>query len=174
MSRPSRQHPRGKPDKPRAGGSRATKGAVYAEFLIVFWPIFLTFWVLTQAAGLYSAKLIVMHSAVTGARAAAVVIPDDPKNYSGEEPNKLTSKRKQAIERAVTIPQLASLSLGMPEVEYPNGNNYGPGSTVVVHVKTPYYCSLPIAKWFVCIAGTRILEGRASMPVHAATYTYPE
>ncbi|MCA9594452.1 MAG: hypothetical protein KC776_14105 [Myxococcales bacterium] len=174
MSRLSRQNRRGRPEKPRVGGSRGTKGAVYVEFLIVFWPIFLTFWVLTQAAGLYSAKLIVMHSAVTGARAAAVVIPDDPKNYGGEEMNKLTSKRRQAIERAVAIPQLASLSLGMSEVEFPNGTSYGPGSTVVVHVKTPYYCELPIAKWFVCIAGTRILEGRASMPVHAATYEYPE
>lgn len=153
---------------------KGTKGAVYVEFLVVFWPIFTAFWILTQATGLYAGKLIVMHSAVTGARAAAVVIPDDPANYGGEKPpNQLTGKRKAAIERAVTIPTAANGSLGTPEVLFPNGTNYPPGSIVTVHVKVPYYCSLPIAKWFVCIGGTRILEAQASMPVHAATYEYP-
>ncbi len=154
--------------------SKGTKGAVYAEFLVVFWPIFLTFWVLTQAAGLYSAKLIVMHSAVTGARAAAVVIPDDPKNYGGEKPaNALTPRRREAIERAVALPTLASLSLGVPQVTFPAGQHYPPGSTVTVDVEVPYHCQLPVAKWLVCQGGTRVLQGRAKMRVHAARYSYP-
>ena len=77
------------------------RGAVMVEFLIAFLPIFFSFWCILQSAGVYAGKLVVMHSAYLGARAAGVVLPDDPKNYGGAKEYSLTGKRKTDIEKAV-------------------------------------------------------------------------
>lgn len=59
-------------------------GAVYAEFLIAFPPMLLMFLAMLQLALMYSARLAVRHAAYRAARAAIVVIPDDPDRHGGE------------------------------------------------------------------------------------------
>jgi len=53
-------------------------GVIYVEFLIVFFPIFLMFLGIIQLAFIYTGKLIVRHSAFRTARAAVVILDDDP------------------------------------------------------------------------------------------------
>src|SRR5262245_4995337 len=65
------------------------RGAVFVEFLAAFTPLFLSFWCLLQSAGVFAGNLVVRHSAVLGARAAAVVIPDNPNKYKDEEVGKV-------------------------------------------------------------------------------------
>ncbi len=57
---------------------RSTRGAVYVEFLIAFMPLLVFFLCLWQVAILYGTKLFVDHAAFSGARAAAVVIAENP------------------------------------------------------------------------------------------------
>jgi len=90
---------------------RETQGAVLVEFLIAFLPVLTAFLCLCQIALLFAVKLAVDGAAVNAARTAAVVIGDDPKNYSGNvEPlhqfQKPNGARFQAVETA------ARLSLG--------------------------------------------------------------
>jgi hypothetical protein len=59
-------------------------GAVYVEFLLAFVPLFFLFLGMIQMAMAYACDLVVRHAAVTAARAAAVVIDDNPERYDGD------------------------------------------------------------------------------------------
>jgi hypothetical protein len=63
---------------------RSVSGVVYVEFLICFIPVFLCFLGIVQLAFIASAKLVVQHAAITGARSAIVVLEDDNDAYAGE------------------------------------------------------------------------------------------
>jgi len=76
------------PDGP-ADEREAESGAAYVEFLISFLPVFTMFLCMTQLALMYAARLTVAHSANTAARAAVVVIPDDPQRYGGDPINQI-------------------------------------------------------------------------------------
>ena len=74
----------------RLCGERA--GVVFVEFLIAFLPVYTFFLCLIQLGLLFAVRLVTEHAAVDAARAAAVVIGDDPKRYNGEKPNRMTVK----------------------------------------------------------------------------------
>ncbi|MGB0680501.1 MAG: TadE/TadG family type IV pilus assembly protein [Polyangiales bacterium] len=59
------------------------EGVVMIEFLLAFFPIFLMFLGLVQLSLLFVARMVVQHAAVTGARAAIVVLDDEPVHYGG-------------------------------------------------------------------------------------------
>ena len=65
------------------------KGVAYAEFLIAFPPVLILFLCLVQLSLMYVGKLAVRHSANRAARAAVVVLPDDPQYYDDEEVNRI-------------------------------------------------------------------------------------
>ncbi len=69
----------------RGGRSRKRReGAVYVEFLVAF-PIMLMFFLcLTQLGLIYTANLSVEHAATRAARAAVVILPDNPDRYDGQ------------------------------------------------------------------------------------------
>ncbi|MFK7989566.1 MAG: TadE/TadG family type IV pilus assembly protein [Sandaracinaceae bacterium] len=60
-------------------------GAAYVEFLISFLPLFFLFTGMVQMALMYGADLVVQHSASQAARAASVVLDDDPERYDGQQ-----------------------------------------------------------------------------------------
>ncbi len=67
------------------GSAGDARGAVYVEFIICFMPVFLLFLGVVQLAFMASAKLVVQHAAVMGARSAMVVLEDDdPERYGPE------------------------------------------------------------------------------------------
>jgi hypothetical protein len=63
---------------------RDEKGAAYVEFLMAFVPLFILFLGIAQVSLLFGARLVVEHAAERAARAAAVVLPDDPRHYDDE------------------------------------------------------------------------------------------
>jgi hypothetical protein len=81
-----------------AGG---TSGAVYVEFLIAFIPFFVMVLGMIQSALLYTGHLVVQHSATTAARAAIVVLPDDPRLYDGAPVNTLAEGSSSGRESPV-------------------------------------------------------------------------
>lgn len=60
---------------------RDARGAVYVEFLIAFMPLFVLFLGICQVSLLVVARVVVSHAAFNAARAAIVVLDDDPRYY---------------------------------------------------------------------------------------------
>jgi hypothetical protein len=71
--------------------TRDTRGAVYVEFLITFIPVFLVFVCMVQLAMIFVAGLTVQRAATAAARAAAVVLDDNPRYYNGERRMAITA-----------------------------------------------------------------------------------
>jgi hypothetical protein len=57
------------------------RGVVYVEFLVAFVPVFVLFLAVVQLSLISVARLVVQHAATRGARAAVVVLDDDPSRY---------------------------------------------------------------------------------------------
>jgi hypothetical protein len=66
----------------RRASLRGERGAVFVEFLIVFLPVLALFLGLLQLGLLFAVRLVTEHAAFNAARAAAVIIGDDPKTYN--------------------------------------------------------------------------------------------
>ncbi len=64
--------------------ARDVRGAVYVEFLLVFLPVFLLFLCILELGFLYTGRLVAQHAATRAARAAVVILDDDPAFYGGE------------------------------------------------------------------------------------------
>ena len=71
------------PDRFEKNLASDTRGAIYIEFLIAFIPLFVFFMSMVQLSFLRAAHLVNRHAAVVAARAAIVVLPDDPAQYGG-------------------------------------------------------------------------------------------
>lgn len=106
---------------------RDRRGAVFVEFLIAFLPVQIFFLCLIQSAILYSVRLVTEHAAVNGARAAAVVIPDDRARYNGEREHDLPERgaRRDDVRAAVLLTMAPVILNGLVqsvEVIYPEPN----------------------------------------------------
>lgn len=161
--------------------TRDHRGAVYVEFLIAFLPLFIFFECLIQLAGIYSAKLIVQHAASCAARAAVVVLHDDPSEYGGTAVGLATGERRDAIKMAAAIPLRAVRSVVDLDVTFPTspgGNDdrtdFGRDDLVRVKVTAYYRCQVPIANRLVCgfVSGKRAITGEAALPNQGADYEY--
>jgi Flp pilus assembly protein TadG len=79
------------------------RGAVYVEFLIAFIPLFILVLGICQLTFMASAKIVVEHSAWAAARAAVVVLEDDPQLY-GLAPRGYYTKTSNVV-----IPEIADV-----------------------------------------------------------------
>jgi hypothetical protein len=59
------------------------RGAVYVEFLIVFFPVFILFLGICQIALVSTARFVVQHAANCAARSAVVVLESSPGDFGG-------------------------------------------------------------------------------------------
>ena len=64
-------------------GRADERGAVYVEFLIVFFPLFLLFLGICQIALVSAARFVVQHAASSAARSAIVVLESSPDDFGG-------------------------------------------------------------------------------------------
>ena len=163
-------------DKParspaREGIFRATRGAVYVEFLIAFLPVFFFFLSLVQLMFVQTANLVVKHAAVKAARAAVVVLHDDPKFYGGVPMGSFSGQRKADIERAAKIP-LAPLGVAASAVTVAMNSSYRRDDLVKVTVECEYTCKVPWGRFTVCGGGKKKLVGEAAMPNQGAEFEY--
>jgi hypothetical protein len=74
---------------------------MYVEFLVVILPFMAFLTGLVQLSMLLSARLVVDRAAQTAARAAIVVLDDDPASYGGEQRNATAGGRGLGDERAI-------------------------------------------------------------------------
>lgn len=171
----------------RADGDRATRGAVYVEFLIVFLPLFFFFLALVQLLFLHTANLMVKNAAVKAARAAIVVLHDDPTFYNGVPTGRFSGARKSDIERAAAIPLLplvvdsnaipnlaSGISVATMKVQLMNTTSIvGRDDLLTVRVEFDYACKVPGGRFLVCFPTTfKHLVGEAAMPNQGADFTF--
>lgn len=160
-------------------GAGDSRGSVYLEFLIAFLPMLLLFSGLLQLSVLQIADLVTKHAAVTAARAAMVVLPDDP-NYYGIQENQIAGARLDDI----TTAAVASLSAIDPspqvQVTFPsrpggtdNRSSVGEHDVVLTQVHYTFPCRIPIGNLLVCgAAGEKTLMGEAAMPNQGTNEAY--
>jgi len=160
---------------------RSTAGAVYVEFLIAFLPLFVMFMCLVQLAFVEVANLVTKNAAVTGVRAAVVVLPDDPAFYEGAPAYQATGARKEAIEAAVKARLLAVSTEPEFEVRFPASAGGDDDKTafqrddlVRVQVEFSYPCKIPIGSFFVCrsLELHKTLKAEAAMPMQGAGFEW--
>lgn len=154
-----------------------TRGGAYVEFLIVILPLLTLALGIFQLSQLYTAKLAVDHAAANAARAATVVMSDDPKYYGGEAVNSAGSARTSAVRLAAArtlAPFVLDGSLRTVDVTFPNGIPTSRGQDLTVQVTSDYRCSVPLVHKFVCSGGNGTLKliGRATMASNAANFQY--
>jgi hypothetical protein len=160
---------------------RRTRGAVYVEFLVAFLPVLTCFECLLQLAGLQAARLVTQHAATCAARAAAVVLHDDPAHYGGVAAGSATGARRRDVERAAALVLRAVDNVEFARVSFPAGSgaiaersSFGPDEVIRIQVSARYHCSLPLARSVVCgfASSDAALLGEASLPGHGARYEY--
>jgi hypothetical protein len=154
---------------------RDRRGAVYVEFLAAFFPLFFFFLSLVQLTFVTSANLITKHAAVAAARAAIVVLHDDPKEYGDVPVGRFSGKRKQEIERAARIP-LSTMGMNISSVKVVMNDTYARDELVKVRVEYDYHCQVPWGRFVICSLFTnrKKLIGEASLPNQGADYAYGE
>ena len=159
------------------------RGAVYVEFLVVFLPILTLFLSLVQLAFVEIANLVTKHAAVAAARAAMVVLPDNPQFYSSGDLNHAEGDRFDAIQAAARARLLAVSVNPHVDVTFPSAPGAGDnktafqnGQSVRVQLAFDYPCYIPIGSRFVCNFVTlhKTLKAEAAMPLQSAAYTYED
>jgi hypothetical protein len=169
---------------PRLG---CTRGALYVEFLIGFLPMFCFFLLLVQYGYLQTASVVVNHAAATTARAAIVVLHDDPKHYGGAPVGRLVGERKEEIERAALM-VLEPIGARRADVDVVMKESFERDDLVELTLQFRYRCRVPFARRVVCgdaaaqsggpSAGwadgedLRELAARAALPNQGADYEY--
>jgi Flp pilus assembly protein TadG len=163
---------------------RDQSGAVYVEFLIAFLPLFLFFSALVQLGMVQIADLVTKHAAVTAARAAIVVLTDDPKYYGGAPVNQAAGARMDHIRRAAEIPLTAvdpqpgnSVGVRFPSTAggTDDKSTFGEEDVVRVRVEYSYPCGVPVGSRLICgLAGRKMLYAEAAMPNQGPNYDYQD
>ncbi|HET9955596.1 MAG TPA: TadE/TadG family type IV pilus assembly protein [Polyangiaceae bacterium] len=177
-------------------------GAVFVEFLLAFMPVYVFFLCVIQLGLLFAVRLGVEHAAANAARAAAVVIGDDPKRYAGEAAHSLqigTGRRYRAVFDAALLSlspwvlngTLDQLELGLPEESARQGvaarrdrvqlrPMHGASvDKVRVNVQARAVCLIGLADRIVCSAAkgrsglpSRTVRAEAVFPYQGANYEY--
>ena len=137
-------------------------------------PVLLFAFSIFQESELFTGKLLTDHAAVAAARAASVVLPDNPMRYGGEGVNQPGPQRTEAVRTAAVralAPFVHDGNVTNVEVSFPSGTPLqGPLS---VRVTATFKCKVALTSYLTCNrSGTRTLVGTATLPNQGARYTY--
>jgi len=147
------------------------RGAVFVEQLIAYMPVLFFFMATWQLIDLCAAHLILQRAASAGARAAVVVLPDDPAFYEGVAKDSFSGKRKEDIELAVALVLATNPHFSSDfKVEVPSGLKGAAPLTATVKAK--FHC---FAGWVSLVCGptgVRELTAKSVYAYQGAAYSY--
>jgi uncharacterized membrane protein YgcG len=146
------------------------KGAVLVEFLIALMPLMITFSCFVQLSQMATAKLVVKHSAIVGARAAAVI-----SNKHNNTPDQPKGENKADIEAGVNAAlgpwkkQMATVTVKVED----SSSCDDPYGMVKVTVTAAHKCLVPFGGRLMCgaVGATHTMEQAYTMPHQGARYT---
>ncbi len=149
---------------------RDSRGAVFLEKLIAYAPLLLLFFMGFQLAELSAAKLVVGRACAAAARAAAVVLPDDPAFYDDVAVHVFEGARRDDVHLAAAIILSAAPQLGGDfdvQVSDPPIEEFGP---IDVTVSATYHCG---GITLICgLDGIASLSATTTAAYHRAEYQY--
>ena len=150
---------------------RDQRGAVFVEQLIAYMPVMFFFMATWQLIDMCAAHLILQRAASAAARAAVVVLPDDPAFYDGVAKDTFAGKRKEDIELAAAMILAASPHFTSDfKVEVPSGLKGSAPLTATVKAK--FFC---FAGWVSLVCGptgVRELSAKSIYAYQGAAYSY--
>ena len=156
---------------PSASLTRDQRGAVFVEQLIAYLPVMFFFLATWQLLELCAAHLILKRAASAAARAAIVVLPDDPAFYDGVAKDSFSGQRKADIELAAAMILATSPHFSSDfQVEVPS--DVKGSAPLTATVKAKFYC---FAGWVSLVCGptgVRELSAKSSYAYHGAAYSY--
>ena len=131
------------------GLRRDQRGVVFVEQLIAYLPVMFFFMATWQLIELCAAHLIVKRAASAAARAAVVVLPDDPAFYDGVAKDSYSGKRKEDIQLAAAMILSTSPHFSSDfSVDVPSGLKGSAPLTATVKAK--FFC---FAGWASLVCG---------------------
>ena len=145
------------------------KGAVLVEFLIALMPLMITFSCFVQLSQMATAKLVLKHSAIVGARAAAVIY-----NKNNNTPDQPKGENKADIEAGVHAalgPWDKEMQTVVVKVE-DSSSCSDPYGMVKVTVTVAHKCNVPFGGRLMCgaVGATHTMEQAYAMPHQGARY----
>ena len=145
------------------------KGAVLVEFLVALMPLMITFSCFVQLAQSATAKLVVKHSAIVGARAAAVI--SNKNNNTPDQPKGANQADIEAGVKAALGPWLPHMQSVQVQVEDTSSCD-DPYGLVKVTVTVEHKCEVPFGGRLICGAGgaTHRFKQAYSFPHQGARY----
>jgi len=150
---------------------RDQRGAVFVEHLIAYMPVMFFFMATWQLVDMCAAHLILKRAASAAARAAVVVLPDDPAFYDGVAKDSFSGKRKEDIELAAAMVLATNPHFSSDfTVEVPSGLKGAAPLTATVKAK--FHC---FAGWVSLVCGptgVRELSAKSIYAYQGAAYSY--
>lgn len=146
---------------------RDTRGAALVEFIVAFMPLMTAFLCFCQLSTVAIAGLMVKHSAIIGARGAAVISSVHQNNPGAA--NKYGEGEIKDGVRAALGPwakRMAKLDVSVDD-QSSLQDPYGP---VRVTVNASFNCFVPVANVFVCGGSTRKFTETVAFPHQGARY----
>ncbi|MBX3189244.1 MAG: hypothetical protein KF819_19630 [Labilithrix sp.] len=145
------------------------RGAVLVEFLVAVMPLMITFSCFVQVSSIATARIVVKHSAIVGARAAAVIAngnkntPDQPQ---GDNKGEITNGVRAALGPWVKTMNNVDVQIN------DQSSCSDPYGMVSVTVTADYRCSVPFGGRLLCgaVGATHTLKQTYAMPHQGARY----
>ncbi len=146
-----------------------SRGAVLAEFVIALVPLLTMFFSFVQLSRISAARLVVKHSAIVGARAAAVV-SNGNNNNPGEKKGSNVAEVESAVKAAMGPLWTKKGGVTKVDVEVDDSSTRDdPYGWVEVKVTATYACNVPMGS-VACGGKTKKLVERFRMPHQGAQY----
>jgi len=150
---------------------RDQRGAVFVEHIIAYIPVMFFFMATWQLMELCAGHLILKRAASAAARAAVVVLPDDPAYYDKVAKDSFTGKRKEDIEFAAAL-ILSTSPHFSTDVKVDVQSSLKGGEPLTATVKAKFFC---FAGWVSLVCGptgVREMTAKSSYAYQGAPYSY--
>lgn len=147
------------------------RGAVLAEFVVAIMPLLTVFFVFVQISALSIAKLLVKHSAVVGARAAAVFSNknDNCPECQGDGVAEVNGAVRSALVNWQDRFSSVNATVDDRSNRDKGDEGFGPYGLVTVTVRARYQCKVPLGK-MICPGGELTITEIKSLPHQGARY----
>jgi hypothetical protein len=151
----------------RSSSWRSARGAVLAEFVIAIVPVLTTFFSFVQLSKLATARLVVKHGTIIGARAASVLsnAHNNVPEASGDGMSDITAAVKEGMGPWVQKGDISHVDVTVDD-RSSRGDYYG---WVTVTVKATYRCRVPMG-FIACGGTTKVFDESYRMPHQGAIY----
>jgi TadE-like protein len=152
----------------RAVPKLGSSGVVAVEFVVVMVPLFLVLFCFVQLSYLYQAHMLVRHAAITGARAAAVILKKGNNNpYASGNASEVTSAVKRATGQFGKKNIITIVSVDSND----RSSDADPFGMVTVKVRAMIKCHVPLGGRIACFPlGRKLVTIEASYPKQGANY----